>query len=125
MKKNNLVNKNIISALLIGISASMAFAQPITAYAEGPEGGDPGDNNESTTNTPEPSVTDEAASHAEDSHEAIEEAITTTTQAAEVINGQEPMDAQDVGNAAAEAATEAVSGKTREHKVLRRLAHHR
>ncbi|WP_026652223.1 hypothetical protein [Butyrivibrio proteoclasticus] len=109
MKKNNLVNKNIISALLIGISASMAFAQPITAFAEEPEGDNNENTNEATTNTAEPSVTDAAASQAEESHEAIEEAITTTEQAAEVINGDTPMSAEDTGNVAQEAVEEAVN----------------
>ena len=56
MKRNNLVNKKIISAIAIGLSAVMA-STPITSLAAENEALDNNDNNSTTENQQEETAT--------------------------------------------------------------------
>ena len=60
MKKNNLTNTKLISAMLVGISAMMAMSNPLTVYAEeNPDSTNDQNTAESNTNE-ESGVTSEA-----------------------------------------------------------------
>ncbi len=120
MKKNEVTNKKVVSALMIGISAMMALQTPITAYAndnnngEAPENG----NNEPETTQAAPqeaaeeyqAVTEEAQSFADTAQEsAVEEstsAAVEATQAADLILNGDP-DAGIEAVAPEEAGTQA------------------
>ena len=80
MKKNNLIDKKVISAMLVGISAMMAISSPITAYAEG-EDAPANDNTEPGTEETaaveaQPETTAEAQQQAEVAENAIEDIAT-------------------------------------------------
>ncbi len=85
MKKNNLTNQKLISAMLVGISAMMSISSPITAYAQDDENNIPDitpetaetSENENTESSSEESVTAEAQELAAETTEAIEEASET------------------------------------------------
>ncbi|SEG23935.1 hypothetical protein SAMN02910276_02257 [Butyrivibrio sp. Su6] len=85
MKKNNLTNQKLISAMLVGISAMMSISSPITAYAQDDENNIPDitpetaetSENENTQSPSEESVTAEAQELAAETTEAIEEASET------------------------------------------------
>lgn len=74
MKKNNLTNTKLISAMLVGISAMMAMSNPLTVYAEeNPDGTNDQNTAENNTNN-ESGVTSEAEQQAETTSEAIDTA---------------------------------------------------
>ena len=85
MKKNNLTNQKLISAMLVGISAMMSISSPITAYAQDDENNIPDitpetaetSENENTESSSEESVTTEAQELATETQDAIEEASET------------------------------------------------
>jgi len=85
MKKNNLTNQKLISAMLVGISAMMSISSPITAYAQDDENNIPDitpetaetSENENTESSSEESVTAEAQELATETQDAIEEASET------------------------------------------------
>ena len=77
MSKNDLTNRRLVSALTVGISAMMALASPITAYANGeataPADDNPGSTTESTAASQSesaPAVTEQAEAQAEVVQEA-------------------------------------------------------
>lgn len=109
--KNNLINKNIITALLIGISASMTIAEPIKVFANEGEG-DNNNNNDTTQQTPTeaPSVVDDASAQAQETQEAVETAVETVAAVQEeVVTGESAMTSGEAGAVANEAIEEAIT----------------
>ena len=92
MKKNNLTNTKLISAMLVGISAMMAMSNPLTVYAE--ENSDStNDQNTAESNTNEESgVTSEAKEQAEVTSDAIDTAEERFEEIAEA-----PVSTQEAG----------------------------
>ena len=86
MKKNNIKNKNLLSALTIGISAMMFLQTPITAFAEG--------NGELDDTTPSEPQTESNESQSESSYEPVtNEAQTEATQAYDACVSEQPVTA--------------------------------
>ncbi len=76
MKKRDISNKGLLSALTIGISAMMALQTPFTAYASEYDGDEPQDNNsghEDSVSSQDSyeSVTQEAEQAADSAQEAV------------------------------------------------------
>ena len=141
MKKNNLTNQKLISAMLVGISAMMSISSPITAYAQDDENNIPDitpetaetSENENTESSSEESVTAEAQELATETQDAIEEAsetletienveeasIESLDTAAEKINEVETdlLEADQADVAADEAAVEMVENVDEALKV--------
>ena len=141
MKKNNLTNQKLISAMLVGISAMMSISSPITAYAQDDENNIPDitpetaetSENENTESSSEESVTAEAQELATETQDAIEEAsetletienveeasIESLDTAAEKINEVETdlLEADQADVAADEAAVEMVENVDEAVKV--------
>jgi hypothetical protein len=141
MKKNNLTNQKLISAMLVGISAMMSISSPITAYAQDDENNIPDitpetaetSENENTESSSEESVTAEAQELAAETTEAIEEAsetletienveeasIESLDTAAEKIDDVETdlLEADQADQAADEAAVEMVENVDEAVKV--------
>ena len=86
MKKNNIKNKNLLSALTIGISAMMFLQTPVTAFAEG--------NGELDDTTPSKPQTESNESQSESSYEPVtNEAQTEATQAYDACVSEQPVTA--------------------------------
>ena len=94
MKKNELTNRKLVSALTVGISAMMALATPITAYANGEAMAPPADDNTGSATEGEASV-----SQAEEAPAVTQEAEAQAEVVQEVTAGEEKQaeegDAQD------------------------------
>ncbi len=110
MKKNNLIDKKVISAMLVGISAMMAISSPITAYAEGEDA--PANDNtepgteETATVEAQPETTAEAQQQAEVAEDAIED---IATELAPIIAEEETKaEAEDGGMVADEAVADVI-----------------
>ncbi|WP_026518689.1 hypothetical protein, partial [Butyrivibrio sp. MC2021] len=106
--KKNIMDKKVISALTIGISAMMALSSPITAYAEGedaptPENTEP-ETEETSTVEAEPVVTAEAQEQAEVAQEAIEQIVEEIAP----ITTEETKAEADDGGMVADQAVESV-----------------
>ena len=79
MRKNELTNRRLVSALTVGISAMMALATPITAYANGEPTAPPDDTPDTTTegealvseDENAPAITEQAEEQAEVVQEAV------------------------------------------------------
>ena len=79
MRKNELTNRRLVSALTVGISAMMALATPITAYANGEPTAPPDDTPDTTTESEAlvsqeenaPAITEQAEEQAEVVQEAV------------------------------------------------------
>ena len=111
MKRSDLSNKKVVSALMIGISAMMALQTPITAYANDNAGEVPENNNEpETTQQAEAvseyqTVTDEAQQQAEVAQDACVEPAAEENNASQEQAPQETAGEQDnLASAATEAA---------------------
>ncbi|MBO4458358.1 MAG: hypothetical protein J5802_11620 [Butyrivibrio sp.] len=104
MKKNELTNKKIISALLIGISA-LAAMPTVNAYAnegEGEEPQEPAAVSENTEETSE-SSTQEAEEQAEDTSEAIESAQEEVSEVTDdILDNDNKVEVETVGSIASE-----------------------
>ena len=111
MKKNELKNKKIISALMIGISASMALMPSMNVYANEDEGGEPEEPavaNEQVEETQE-SSTQEAEERAEDTAEAIDEAQDEVNEVVdEILESDNKVETEDVGAIAEESVEDVV-----------------
>ncbi len=89
MRKNNLLNKNVLKAMTIGISAVMAVMSPITTFADDaqPDGdGAPATQDESTKKEVS-TVADAAKEEATEADHAVEDASDACDAAADVILG--------------------------------------
>ncbi|MBQ6408648.1 MAG: hypothetical protein IJJ64_11495 [Butyrivibrio sp.] len=88
MKMNDVKNKKVVSALMIGISAMMALQTPITAYASGDGSEAPAPDNSSSeapapTTQSEPQAVQDAGNAVAEANEAIEASVGTQTEAVE------------------------------------------
>ena len=76
MKINDVKNKKVVSALMIGISAMMALQTPITAYASGDEIEPQPDNQPTTEHSSE-------ASTSADTESSVQEEVSSASDAAD------------------------------------------
>ncbi len=107
MRKNELTNRRLVSALTVGISAMMALATPITAYANGEPTAPPDDTPDTTTEGEvlasqednAPAITEQA----EEQAEVVQEAAAGEEKQAEEGEQQTEAGEQQLQSAAVEA----------------------
>ena len=105
MKKNNIKNKNLLSALTIGISAMMFLQTPISAYAA--------ENDELNENPPSEPKTESSESQSESNYEPVtNEAQKEATQAYNACVSETPVTAPPQEASAPEQTAETPAAET-------------
>ena len=116
MKKNELTNRKLVSALTVGISAMMALATPITAYANGEAMAPPADDNQGnateTSSTAEQSAPAESVTQdAQDQADVVQEVTAGEEKQAEAGEAQDQLQSAKVeANDAAQAILSSETG---------------
>ncbi len=110
MKKNDLTNRRLVSALTVGISAMMALATPITAYANG-EATAPVDDN------PSPATESNASSQAE-SAPAVTEPAEAQAEVVQEAVAAEPVQTENTDASQEQLQSAAVEAKTAANEIL-------
>ncbi len=115
MRKNNLLNKNIVKAFAIGISASMAF-QPVVSFANEGEDLEPADDHINEAENTDASDSETSKETYDDAKDAIEDADDAIDTAAEEVEKAETATDEDLSDAgeALDSAKEDVE-KAEEH----------
>ena len=124
MKRKEVKNQKLVSALTIGISAMMFLQTPISAYASEPDGSTEPDNGDSVTDTTQQATTtsdSEIVSSAQESasssdtqtfentvNEVIEQAVVAENAIAPADNAQEP--GNDAAGKSGDAADVIING---------------
>ncbi|SFB68232.1 hypothetical protein, partial [Butyrivibrio sp. YAB3001] len=91
MKKNNVTNKRLLTALSIGISAMMALQTPITAYANT-------DTDSNSNNDNEPEVTDQTNAESDEYVPVTAEAQSLADSAQEACVDEESLNNSENSN---------------------------
>lgn len=110
MRKNELTNRRLVSALTVGISAMMALATPITAYANG-EATAPVDDN------PTPATESNASSQTE-SAPAVTEPAEAQAEVVQEAVAAEPVQIENTDASQEQLQSAAVEAKTAANEIL-------
>ena len=110
MRKNELTNRRLVSALTVGISAMMALATPITAYANG-EATAPVDDN------PTPATESNASSQTE-SAPAVTEPAEAQAEVVQEAVAAEPVQTENTDASQEQLQSAAVEAETAANEIL-------
>ena len=103
MKKNNLINKNVISAISVALSATMAVMSPVSTLAETTDNTDPATDTSAENTINENEITDAAQEAAEDTADAVESASDEIGGVLDEMLGEDGISTEDGGAIAADA----------------------